>query len=201
MKSRVIECSDYDIVVPFVCRRCGNCCRNYFPAIEVNTLPEIAGILNRTIHEIQDRLNEGCDAHNSGKPVDCFFLEPGGSRCRIHEVKPDGCRWFPSLTRAGPDNVDCPGYREFSDAVKALCRNENGAEVQGEGHWKRFRRIPDTEWQDALKKLEAALVSECFIRQFILRNSEQLREPFLAGGEGDEVRCLAGHRDGPEETD
>jgi Fe-S-cluster containining protein len=193
MKSRVIACSEYDIVVPFVCHRCGNCCRNYYPAVEVNTLPEIAGILNRTIHEIQDRLNEDCDAHNSGRPVDCFFLEPGGSRCHIHEVKPDGCRWFPSLTQAGPDNVDCPGYREFNDAVKALCRREIPA--------KKFRRIPDSEWQGALKKLEAAAVSERFIRQFILKNRELLREPFLAGEEGDEVRCPAGHRGRLEETD
>jgi hypothetical protein len=47
MGIRVIEFSEYDVVVPFVCHRCGNCCRNFYPGI--------AGLIGRPIHEIQAR--------------------------------------------------------------------------------------------------------------------------------------------------
>ena len=99
MGIRVIEFSEYDVVVAFVCHRCGNCCWNFYPGI--------AGLIGRPIHEIQSRLGEDCDAHNAGKPKDCFFLEPGTTRCLIHEIRPDGCRLFPSLTKTGLGQVDC----------------------------------------------------------------------------------------------
>jgi Fe-S-cluster containining protein len=170
MSVKVIEFSHYDVVVPFVCHRCGNCCRNYYPGIEMDMLPEIANIINKSIHEIQAKLGEDCDAHNAGRPEDCFFLEQGTSRCLIHEIRPDGCRLFPTLTKTGLGKVDCPGCREFVNAVKALSGHENGAAARRATHLKEPRPVPEGEWERTLKKLKEAKASELLIREFTLRN-------------------------------
>jgi hypothetical protein len=44
MSIRVVEFSEYDVVVPFVCLRCGNFCRNFYPGIGMDMLPEIDGL-------------------------------------------------------------------------------------------------------------------------------------------------------------
>ena len=170
MGIRVIEFSQYDVVVPFVCHRCGNCCRDFYPAIEMDMLPEIAGLINKPIHEIQARLGEDCDAHNAGRPKDCFFLEQGRNRCLVHEIRPEGCRLFPTLTKAGLGKVDCPGYREFDNAVKALSGCENGTAVSKATHLKETRPIPEGEWECALKKLEATKASALMVQEFVARN-------------------------------
>lgn len=171
MSIKVIEFSLYDVVVPFVCHRCGNCCRHYYPGIEMDMLPEIANIISKPIHEIQARLGEDCDAHNAGRPTDCFFLEQGTSRCLIHEIRPDGCRLFPTLTKTGLGKVDCPGYREFDNAVRALSGRENGTAARRATHLKEPRPIPRSEWERTLKKLKEAEASELLVREFILKNS------------------------------
>ncbi len=170
MGIRVIEFSEYDIVVPFVCLRCGNCCRNYYPGIEMDMLPEIANSISKPIHEIQARLGEDCSAHNSGRPADCLFLEPGTSRCLIHEIRPDGCRLFPTLTKTGLGKVDCPGYREFDNAVKALSGRENGTAARKATHLKETRPVPEGEWEHTLKKLEEAKASALLVQEFVARN-------------------------------
>jgi Fe-S-cluster containining protein len=170
MSVKVIEFSQYDVVVPFVCHRCGNCCRNYYPGIEMDMLPEIANIINKPIHEIQARLGEDCDAHNAGRPKDCFFLEQGTSRCLIHEIRPDGCRWFPTLTKTGLGKVDCPGNREFNAVVQALSGNKSGVAIHKTMPFRKRRDVPDAEWKALLKKLETARASVIMIRQLSLSN-------------------------------
>jgi Fe-S-cluster containining protein len=108
---KVIACREYDIVVPFVCHRCGNCCRKYEPIIEMELLPEIAWCLGEPIYVIQSRLHVDNLSHSAGRPTDCCFLDPLHSRCLIYAVRPTECRQFPAL--AGVGAVDCPGYREY----------------------------------------------------------------------------------------
>jgi Fe-S-cluster containining protein len=170
MSMRVVEFSEYDIVVPFVCHWCGNCCRDFYPGIEVDMLPEIAGLTGRPIHEIQARLSEDCDAHNAGRPTDCFFLEPGTSRCLIHEIRPDGCRLFPTLTKTGLGKVDCPGCREFEKALRVLSGHENNAAAHKATHLKKPRPIPEAQWEPTLKKLAAAKSSRLLIQELVARN-------------------------------
>jgi Fe-S-cluster containining protein len=181
MQSRVIGFPDYDIEIPFVCHRCGNCCRNYFPSVDIGSLPEIARILNSPIHEIQDGLSEDCAAHNAGKPSDCRFLAPEGNRCLIHEVRPDGCRWFPSFGKAGLDNVDCPGYREFIAVFNEFCRTRKSAGAGRAGSPGKAGRIPGPEWQNMLNRLATMQVSERFVRRFVLQNGKQMPGSFPAG--------------------
>jgi Fe-S-cluster containining protein len=170
MSVKVIEFSHYDVVVPFVCHRCGNCCRNYYPGIEMDMLPEISNIINKPIHEIQTRLGEDCDAHNAGKPKDCFFLEAGTKQCLIHEIRPDGCRLFPTLTKTGLGKVDCPGCREFDAVVQELSGNKNDVVIHKTMPFRKRRYVPDAEWKALLKILETAGASVIMIRQLSLSN-------------------------------
>jgi len=170
MEVRVIEFPEYDVVVPFVCHRCGNCCRKYYPGIEMDMLPEIARLLERPVQEIQARLSVDCDAHNAGTPVDCFFLEPGGNRCLIHAIRPDGCRLFPTLTETGLGKVDCPGQKEFRRVEKALLLRGKHARVRKATHLRQPRRIPDSEWPGMLLVLKKAEASDMLVGQFVLMN-------------------------------
>jgi Fe-S-cluster containining protein len=170
MSVRVIEFSHFDVVVPFVCHRCGNCCRNYYPGIEMEMLPEIANIIDKPIHQIQATLSEDCDAHNSGRPRDCFFLEQGTSRCLIHEIRPEGCRAFPTLTKTGLGKVDCPGYREVDAVIRELSSHHGYIGIHKAMPFRKRRHVPDAEWKALLKKMETARASAIMVRQLTLRN-------------------------------
>jgi Fe-S-cluster containining protein len=170
MSVKVIEFSHYDVVVPFVCHRCGNCCRNYYPGIEMDMLPEIANIINKPIYEIQAKLGEDCDAHNAGRPKDCFFLEQGTGSCLIYAIRPDGCRLFPTLTKTGLGKVDCLGCREFDAVVQALSSYKNEVVIHKTMPFRKRRTVPDAEWKVLFKKLETARASAIMVCQLALRN-------------------------------
>jgi Fe-S-cluster containining protein len=136
----------------------------------MDMLPEIANTINKPIQEIQARLGEDCDAHNAGRPKDCFFLDQGTSRCLIHEIRPDGCRWFPTLTKTGLGKVDCPGCREFDVVVQAFSGNNSGVAIHKTMPFRKRRQVPDAEWKALLKILETAGASVTMIRQLSLCN-------------------------------
>lgn len=157
---RRIAFTDHDILVPFVCQRCGNCCRRYDPVIEMELLPEIARKLGEPIDVIQDRLRRQVLSHSAGLPTDCCFLHPRMRLCTIHEVKPTACLQFPSLDGAGAGAVDCGGYREFRRVLHAFTRHamggrpNRGVAVHGQ------RPIPPPARRDVRQTLAAAGVSE-----------------------------------------
>jgi Fe-S-cluster containining protein len=167
---KVIACREYNILVPFVCHRCGNCCRKYEPIIELELLPEIARCLGKSIEVIQNRLGADGLSHNAGHPTDCCFLHPRHSGCIIYEVRPTACRQFPTLTGVGAGAVDCPGYREyrsvlneFTDSPEHLHQGRSAA-ARGQ------RQIPPHARRDILYTLSAAMVSNRYRRVFTKMN-------------------------------
>jgi Fe-S-cluster containining protein len=136
----------------------------------MDMLPEIANIINKPIHEIQARLGEDCDALNAGRPTNCYFLEQGTSRCLIHEIRPDGCRLFPTLTKTGLGKVDCPGYREFDAVIQELSGHKSYVGIHKAMPFRKRRYVPDAEWKALLKILETAGASVIMIRQLSLSN-------------------------------
>ncbi len=167
---RIIEYSEYDVIIPFICHRCGNCCRTFYPSIDPEMLPEVARVLNTPIAVIQAQLGADCEAHNAGTPTDCYFLEPADNTCRIHEVKPEACRLFPSLTDTGLGKVDCPGYREFKNIVGELSKNSGFTRIRKPTASEKLRRIPDHKRQYILLKLEKLNATELFIQKFLVMN-------------------------------
>lgn len=116
----LIVCPDGDIIVPFICRRCGNCCRSYDPDIEPELLPEISSSLGLSIDSLENRLRTDRIAHAAGRPTDCCFLHPQSAQCMIYPVRPLPCRQFPSLTGASVLRIDCGGYQEYQRTLAAF---------------------------------------------------------------------------------
>ena len=167
---KLIACREYDILVPFVCHRCGNCCRSYDPIVELELLPEIAWTLGEPIDAIQDRLRVQGLSHSAGRPTDCCFLHPRHSGCIIYEVRPTACRQFPPLTGDGAGAVDCPGYREYKSALNELTGRHERV-PQGRFAAARGRRqIPPHAHRDIRRTLKAAMVSNRYRQVFTEMN-------------------------------
>jgi Fe-S-cluster containining protein len=90
----------YTVNIPYICQRCGNCCKNNaFP--DPQALPEVIKFLELTEKELVVKyLNKGKIGEDSN-PMDllyekepCVFYEE--NRCTIYPVRPVMCRqWFP----------------------------------------------------------------------------------------------------------
>lgn len=177
---KVIACREYDILVPFVCHRCGNCCRKYEPTVEFELLPEIAQCLREPIDVIQNRLRADSLSHSAGRPTDCCFLDPLHSECFIYAVRPTDCRRFPPLTGVGAGAVDCPGYREYGSVLSVFTAYLEEA-PRGPAPAARGRRpiLPDAR-EDVLHTLSAAQISDGYREVFTQRNDipDSSRESF-----------------------
>ncbi len=164
----VIELPQYDVTVPLICRLCGNCCRNYYVPVDLESLPAISETLGEPIHMVQARLNDKLEAYRQGRPGDCCFLEE--NRCLIHAVKPEACRQFPSFTDAAAGNVNCPAHREYKRIEKAFCREFPQARIRMPSSSRKPKRVPDGAWEKMMGVAENEDVSELFLQTFIMLN-------------------------------
>ncbi|MFH1078663.1 MAG: YkgJ family cysteine cluster protein [Pseudomonadota bacterium] len=165
-KHKVIACLEYDILVPFVCHRCGNCCRNYDPIIEMELLPEIARTLGEPISAIQDRLRVQSLSHSIGSPTDCCFLHPRHSGCIIYEVRPTACRQFPPLAGVGAGAVDCPGYRDYRSVLNKFTNRRERVPERRFTAARGQRQIPPHARRNIRCALTAAGVSDGYRQVF-----------------------------------
>jgi Fe-S-cluster containining protein len=157
---KVVACREYDVLVPFVCHRCGACCRKYDPAIDFEMLPEIAHCLGEPIAVIQDRLGDNSRSHRAGHPTDCCFLDPVHLHCLIHGIRPTGCRQFPALEGAGPGDIDCPGHREFRSVLGAFTATREQASRGNAAASRRPRQIPPDARETVLHHVTKAGASD-----------------------------------------
>jgi len=51
---RIVELRNYDVLVPFICQKCGSCCRGFAPQIPVGDFPAIAMHLVKTLKRLKD---------------------------------------------------------------------------------------------------------------------------------------------------
>jgi Fe-S-cluster containining protein len=167
----VIELPQCDVKVPLVCRCCGNCCRNYYVPVDLESLPAISEILGEPIHAVQAKLNEKLDAHKHGRPGDCCFLKE--DRCLIHAVKPEACRQFPSFTDAAAGNVDCPAHREYKKIERAFCREFRQAHIRRPSSSRKPRRVPDGDWEGIVSLVVNEGASGLFLEAFTALNEPQ----------------------------
>lgn len=165
--SMVFEFPGYDAVVPIICRRCGNCCKAYYVPVDIESLPEISRVIQQPIHRIQEELNQNLDLFIKGKPEDCLFLS--GCMCLIHEIKPEPCRQFPSVTDFGPAMVDCPSHKEYKRIEKQFC-NRGVVKISRPTSSRRPRKIPRQELGPLADTMKDAGASESLIREFINLN-------------------------------
>lgn len=110
-------------LTPFVCARCGNCCRGEgFVRVSPEEQRAMAAYLGIGLEEFQrlytrpPEIAEHAAAGDlwlrdqPGPEQACIFLGPDNS-CRVHPVKPQKCKDFPLKWRT-PDVMEyCVGLR------------------------------------------------------------------------------------------
>lgn len=85
----------------FVCQMCGNCCdMDGYVKITQNEAERIAEYLNISIEEFHDRYlrrepSIGWSLRDHSGSTRCIMLTEEGA-CRIHKVKPEQCKNFPT---------------------------------------------------------------------------------------------------------
>lgn len=167
-----IELPGNDIIVPFICRKCGTCCMTYIPSLSAEDLLAISRYLKWSQDDLISNYAEAYLKRLRGKPEPCIFLNDH-RLCRIydHPLRPDVCRLYP-FSFGGTD-ADCAAYLEHTRFVDILLMNEKSFEIYDASFCpnRDVRLIPDLKWPDILRKLRQSNVSREMIRAFLILNS------------------------------
>jgi Fe-S-cluster containining protein len=171
-----IELPGNDIVVPFICRRCGTCCMTYIPRVSAEDLTSISGYLQWPTEDLISRHAEAYLERLRGRPEPCIFLTDQ-RLCRIysHPLRPEVCRLYP-FSFGGTD-ADCDAYLEHTRVVAALLMNEESFEIYDASFCpnRDFRLIPDAACLEISRRLGLSNASEEMIGAFWVLNGAPVR--------------------------
>jgi Fe-S-cluster containining protein len=105
-------------VAPFVCHRCGNCCRGEGYVVlteeDIAGMAEVLGLERADFLGRHAKWNKSLRAHvlldKQDELKSCIFLNEDNT-CVVHASKPQQCRDFPMKWR--PENIldFCEGWR------------------------------------------------------------------------------------------
>jgi len=169
---KIIRLNKYDVIVPFICHKCGRCCYNYVPALRADNLEKIAQYLNKPEEEIKFRLKE-CHEKiwNNKLPDKCLFLDEE-NQCSIYPLRPEPCRLYPLDTDFGKADVNCPGHKEFYRIVDVFFSRRIYASMRDPryGQKDQIRRVPIREWPRLWRKFVRARHSNPMVLEFIKMN-------------------------------
>lgn len=169
---KIIELENYDVLVSFICHKCGQCCYNYVPQFRADDLQKIAQYLNRSEEEIKVRCEECYEKKFNNELDKCLFLNEE-NQCSIYPLRPEPCRLYPLDTDSGKADVNCPGYEEFYRIFDAFSsRRKLFAKVLDPEEYDRdeIRRVPNREWPSLWRKFISAKPSEHMVLEFIKMN-------------------------------
>lgn len=163
---RIIEFRNYRVLVPFICHKCGACCRNFAPQMPADDLLKIARYLNKSQQEIKRQHTERYRKRFTDTPANCIFLNKK-NQCMIYPLRPEACRLYP-FTSFGAADVNCPGHKEFYRIVDALfARRIYAATWDPEAYRGNIRAVPTREWPILLRKFVKAELSKPMMQEFI----------------------------------
>lgn len=165
------------VFIPFVCRKCGKCCR------EVSVHPdhfnpyEIADYLNLSVREVVETYfgeitylnSERVEWKQTKSRKPCAFHEE--NKCKIYPIRPGPCRAFPISTDFGDSGIGCPGRLEYVRARKRLGR---GIPYYTEPYWGDTRpevHVKTKRWKKTLDKYLSINPCEKAIKIFIQSNN------------------------------
>ncbi len=171
-----IELPGNDIVVPFICRKCGTCCMTYIPRVPAENLVIISRYLKWPPGDLISHHTEAYLNRLRGKPEPCIFLDDR-RLCSIykHPLRPDVCRLYPFSF--GGSDADCTAYREHNRIIKMLMINEESFEIYDASFCpnRDVRLIPDSKWPGICQKLRLSNASREMTRAFLMLNGASLR--------------------------
>jgi len=152
-----IECRDYDILIPFSCRKTGKCCSIYVPRIPCDDLEVLAKYLGLRADELVADYQFYYDRKLKGNAVRCPFLSTH-NLCQIyyHSLRPWVCYLFP-FSYGGEVIKTCPAHVEHRHLLDCLVAGEKEYNVYDSSFCPNLvlRSIPEERWLGILKKFQS----------------------------------------------
>lgn len=163
------------VFIPFVCRRCGECCRRV--GVDLGSIKpfEVAKYLGVGAKEVVETYL-GEVTFYDGKKIEgkitkprhpCPFLK--GNECLIYPVKPSECGAFPVETDFGDHGIGCLANKEAVRAWRGLGRGVPYC-VSPIGTTTDEIRIPPEKWDKILAKYRKSNPSKEALELFIKFN-------------------------------
>ena len=172
-----IEFRSCDLLVPFVCLKCGTCCSGYVPRIPAPDLQVIARYIGKPEKTFIEVYREAYRQHLAGHTVRCILH--GNNLCSIydHPLRPEVCDLYPFSFESG--DMRCPAYREHLYLVRVLTSGRSGFILYDSSFCpNRDRRpVPEPMCPETLHRFFAAGPSLGVVRAFAAING--LSIPFL----------------------
>ena len=166
----VVELLQYDVIVPFVCYQCGNCCNEFTPQIIANVIPDISKYLKIPEEDLRNQHEKSYLSQDTDSPDNCLFLS-NQNKCKIYPFRPDNCRLFP-FTDFGSEGTNCQGHKEYMSVVTELFKGRKYAAMWEPDNYpkSKLREMPDKEFSKILQKILNAKLSKLMIKDFIMMN-------------------------------
>lgn len=177
-----IECRDYDILVPFFCRRTGSCCNVYVPRIPYEHLEVLAQYLGLPADEVIADYQFSRGKKLKGQAVRCPFLD-NHNLCRIyhHSLRPWVCYLFP-FSYEGEVIQSCPAHVEHRRLLGRLVAGEKEYSIYDASFCPNLdlRPIPEEKWLDILHRFQSVPSLPELAIAFIVLNEPELMAEGMA---------------------
>ncbi|MFH1231626.1 MAG: YkgJ family cysteine cluster protein [Planctomycetota bacterium] len=169
----IVKFGNYDILVPFICYKCGKCCHNFAPQIPAEDVSRISQYLNKTSREIEKQHTECYNKKFTSTPADCYFLN-NKNQCMIYPLRPISCRNYPVFTDFGANDIECLGHQEFYRVIDAFFNDAGEENIQmcktKEYSLNKIRTVPNQEWFALWQKFMSAKPSNHMVSNFVSIN-------------------------------
>jgi Fe-S-cluster containining protein len=171
-----IECRDYDILLPFSCRKMGKCCSIYVPRIPYEHLEVLAQYVGQPVDAFIADYQFYYGEKLKGQAVRCPFLD-NHNLCQIyhHSLRPWVCYLFP-FSYGGEVIKTCPAHVEHRHLLDCLVAGEKEYNVYDSSFCPNLdlRSIPEDRWLDILKKFQAVSSLPILAVAFVALNKPEL---------------------------
>lgn len=152
-----IECRDYDVLLPFSCRKTGSCCSVYMPRIPYEHLEVLAQYLGLPADEVTADYQLHYGKKLKGQSVHCPFLD-NHKLCQIyyHPLRPWVCYLFP-FSYGGEVIQSCPAHVEHHHLLDCLVAGEKEYNVYDSSFCPNLdlRPIPEERWLNILLRFQS----------------------------------------------
>jgi Fe-S-cluster containining protein len=153
-----IECRDYDILLPFSCRKTGQCCSVYVPRSPYEHLEILSQYLGLKADAFIADYQFYYGKKLKGQAVRCPFLDDQ-NLCQIyhHTLRPWVCYLFP-FSYGGEVIPSCPAHVEHRQLLDCLVAGEKEYNVYDSSFCPNLelRPIPEDRWLGILKRFQSA---------------------------------------------
>ena len=169
--------TEYRVVIPFVCQRCGRCCRKVGIDLAPMDIERISRHLRlgrtRFVREYVGDVATGDNGSltivRRKPPAPCSFLTESNA-CRIYSVRPSPCRSFPINGDFGDSRIGCPGKKLFLKAKGILSSGRGGDFRVGQGAFPRSDSPDDWIFESTCLKLRKRGIPEEYIEKLVAAN-------------------------------